>query len=86
MPTSQEPVNTIPEIAVFSTSSFPVVPPGPVTTLKTPGGKPDSSRILAMAKAGQGASLEGLTTIEDYDQPLEMQLVSHHFLHHRPNI
>ena len=43
MPTSFDPVNTMPSTPALSTSSWPAVPPLPVMKLKTPSGMPASA-------------------------------------------
>src|SRR2546427_293711 len=44
------------------TSAAPTSPPGPVTTLSTPAGRPASSAALAISRVESGVQLAGLTT------------------------
>ena len=61
-PISNEPVKSSPSIPSFSCSSAPTVPPGPLTMLKTPRGRPARSATSASLTPHSGASLEGLYT------------------------
>src|SRR5690606_25709336 len=60
--TALEPVNVTAFTASCWISASPSWDPGPVTTLKTPGGIPASSKTEAMASAVKGASAAGFRT------------------------
>src|SRR5688572_15026177 len=62
MPTSYEPVKTIPSIPALSSSSAPTVSPGPVTRLKTPSGRPASRSASPNFQPSSGASDDGFRT------------------------
>ncbi len=62
IPTSYEPVNTMPSMPGFSWSSAPTVSPGPVTRLKTPSGSPASRSASANFQPLSGASQLGFST------------------------
>ena len=61
-PVAVSPVKPTKATLGCSTSALPVVPPGPVTTLNTPGGSPTSSPIRPSASADNGARLGGFRT------------------------
>src|SRR5690606_14805471 len=61
-PVASEPVNVILATSGWSTSAEPADGPRPVTTLKTPGGKPASRVSSANSRVEAEANSEGLTT------------------------
>ena len=62
MPTSFEPVKTMPSMPALSTSSWPTTLPLPVTKLKTPAGKPASAVASYSFRPRNGVSVAGLNT------------------------
>jgi hypothetical protein len=54
--------------------ALPVVPPSPVTTLKTPGGKPAAEKISARRRVVSGVYAEGLTTVVQPDAKVGARL------------
>ena len=61
-PTATEPVNEIALTCGCSTSGVPTAEPRPMTTLKTPGGSPPSSRQAARWRPVSGASWASFMT------------------------
>ncbi len=55
-PTSTEPVKEIARTPAFETISAPALEPEPVSTLRTPGGKPASANASATCSPVRGAS------------------------------
>jgi hypothetical protein len=64
LPTSVEPVKEILRTSGCRARAEPAAPPGPGTTLSTPGGKPASAASSARSRAESGVADAGLTTIE----------------------
>ena len=62
LPVAVPPVNATLSTPGCATSGAPASPPKPVTTLKTPGGKPASSTSAANSSVEAGACSAGLTT------------------------
>src|SRR3990172_23871 len=62
LPISVEPVNAILSTRGSRTSAIPALPPGPVTTLKTPSGSPASWQSSANLSAVSGVSDAGFRT------------------------
>ena len=62
-PTSVEPVYETTLTSGCWTSGSPTSPPEPMTTLKTPAGRPASSKTRASATTDAGVSVAGLMTI-----------------------
>ena len=62
IPTSYDPVKTIPSMPGLSSSSAPTVSPGPVTKFTTPSGIPTSRRTSTNFQPISGASDEGFMT------------------------
>ena len=62
LPTSVEPVKAILSTPGCRTSAIPTLPPGPVTTLKTPSGRPASRVSSAKRSAVSGVSEAGFRT------------------------
>ena len=60
LPVLVSPVNAILSMPGCSTSAWPTVEPAPVTTFRTPGGKPASSASSPSARAVSGVWLAGL--------------------------
>ena len=61
-PTSVDPVNPIFATAGCSTSRWPTTEPRPVTTFRTPSGRPASSAISPSRTAVRGVSSAGFRT------------------------
>ena len=64
LPVSVPPVKATLSTPGWATSGAPASPPKPVTTLKTPGGKPASSTSAANSSVEAGACSAGLTTMQ----------------------
>src|SRR6185369_6097604 len=62
IPTSYEPVKTIPSIPGWVWSASPTVSPGPMTRFTAPGGRPASSRAWMRFTAESGDADAGLRT------------------------
>ncbi len=62
-PLAVEPVSVTVEQLGCPSSAAPVSPPGPVTTLSTPGGSPASTSASAIRSAVNGVLLDGLRTM-----------------------
>jgi hypothetical protein len=62
MPVAVEPVKATLSTSGWRTSARPVGSPGPVTTLKTPGGKPARSKSFANSSVEAGVCSAGLAT------------------------
>ncbi len=61
-PAAVEPVNVTMSTSGWRAIASPTTGPVPVTRLKTPGGRPSSSRISASRNALSGATSLGLST------------------------
>ena len=62
LPISVEPVKVSLRTSGLEVSSSPMGPEAPVTTLKTPGGRPARSPSSARARAEKGVALAGFST------------------------
>ena len=63
LPVSVEPVKDSSRTWGLAVSSAPISPAAPVTTLKTPGGRPAASAKAARARAEKGVAEAGLAAI-----------------------